>query len=380
MIRAKSRTANRKRGSYRAAARTSTRRRTVRRKSGRIGGRESSVAGARTNERIRLRREGAQLGAEWRQANPGGSIGDLKKRVQEAWSARWPNRRPRSAWRSDWNRGCAFGEGALAGAGFGGMFAPLPLQGSAAAVLCGKPSLAAMRAVLNELEKLPLAETIVVAGNMPESWMMSLRSQSEATISYFPEALDGDVGRALGAKLTGADIVLFVDGEEPVPAETLARFLLECDGRLDVALTDLSDPKKTFRSRGALLRYQEFLNVTLGRPDLKMNTLATLPFALSRNALDAIGASDLAVPAKAHAAAVLQGLAVGVAARIARTVPNSASAAEGSLQLAAGDHFEAWRAAAAARGARLQFADRSRNRRAVGGVVDDADIDRHPDE
>lgn len=333
----------------------------------------------------RIRREGEAAGAAWRSEAPRGTLRELKSHIQQLWTSRLSDVRERSqslGWPGLWSQSKAFGDGAMSAAGFGGGFAPLPLQGSAAAVLYADASSEpALGAVLAELDRLPLAETIIVAGDVPEGWLSQARRHEQATIACFSERIDPDVGRALGAKLTGADVVLFVDARKPVPAETLARFLWECDGGLDVALNDLSDGKRTFHHRPATARLREFLNVTLNRPDLKMNAIGPLPFALSRNALDKIGPANLAVPAKAHAAAVLRGLSIGTAGRAGEEPAFDAAKEEADRRaLAAGDHFEAWREAATARGFRLRFEDRSRDRRAVGGVVCLEIHDHHSDE
>lgn len=333
------------------------------------------------------RREGTTLGAAWRAENPAGTAEELKSYVQEQWTRKArdgsgrPGTAPGAGWHEVWERGKQFGEGAMAGAGVPSGFAPVPLQGSAAAVLYAEPSSArSLMSVLSVLDLLPLSEIVVVAGNASESWLTAVRSHPKATIAHHPDAVHADVGRALGAKLTGADIVLFVDGDQPAPAAELARFLWECDGRLDVALNDISPDYRMFNERNAVLRFQEFLNFTLGRADLKMNTMASMPFALSRNALDSLGSALLAVPAKAHAAAVLRGLRIGTAGRVGWRSPFGTEAPQPVLQVAAGDHFEAWREAMTARGSRLQFADRARNRGAVGGVTGDEGIHHNPDE
>ncbi|CAM4013531.1 hypothetical protein COLU111180_19540 [Cohnella lubricantis] len=335
-----------------------------------------------------IRREGEAAGAAWRSEMPSGSLQQLKQLIQRQWASRWSQARGqlrRLDWRSIWSQSQAFGEGALQGAGFSGGrgFTPLPLQGSAAAVMYADPSSgAALPAVLGELIRLPLAETILVAGDVPEEFLLQARSHEHVTIASLAEEIDADVGRALGAKLTGADIVLFVDARKPVSAELLARFLWACDEGLDVALNDLADSRKMFQERSPLAWLREFLNATLGRSDLRLNMIGSLPFALSRNAIDTIGSADLAVPAKAQAAALLRGLKIGTAGRDGSGLaPASASpAADAESIRMLGDHFEAWQAAAAARGFRLRYEDRSRDRRAVGGVVCDEIHHHYPDE
>jgi hypothetical protein len=240
--------------------------------------------------------------------------------------------------------------------------------------------LASALEVLSALDRLPLTETIVVTSAASEAAIDALSRRPGAVIAHYPDSVQADVGRALGAKLTGADIVLFADGRATESPETYARLLWQDDGRLDVALADRSEDARLFHERSAASRFREFLNAALRRPDLRMNTMASLPFALSRAALDAIAPGELAVPAKAHVAAILKGLKVGTAGRAAGRLALGRSDEPASVRLAAGDHIEALRQAMAARGSRLQFMDETRNRAAVGGGIGDEDVRHHSDE
>ncbi|MBB6736013.1 family 2 glycosyl transferase [Cohnella zeiphila] len=311
--------------------------------------------------------------------HPNGTLAELKAHVRRQWALLARQKLPLPEWQLMWKQAEAYGTAALSGAEVPGTFVPIPLQGSAAAVLAVPSDADSYPKVIDSLALLPLDETIVVAGRASEPLLEAIRRNAEgALIAHYPFPLDGDVGRALGAKLTGADTVLFVDAAASVPAETLGRFLWECDdGRLDVALPDQSSPKRLFHKRPAVQRWHELLNVTLSRPDLKMNTMAARPFALSRGALDAIGYADLAVPVKAHALALAKRLKVGVAVRMDATSPPTEGEAS---RLAAGDHIEAWGALMPSKGGRLGFSDRYRDRKAVGGVVNDAFLDSHSDE
>ncbi|MFC5405515.1 hypothetical protein [Cohnella soli] len=256
-----------------------------------------------------------------------------------------------------------YAAGYAQGAGLKVRFCLVPLRKKASAVVCAEGDEAALERVLAQLDTLPLQEIVIVAGGASDRMFTLARNRANAVIVNLPQQIDADVGRALGAKLTGADIVLFVDGQEAVAAPVLAKFLWECDGKADVALNDLSAGIGKFRNRKAAARYYEFMNATMNRTDLKMNTLSALPYALSRNAIDALGASALSVPAKAHAMAIMKGLRI--------TIGTSAGSGGRSMNpaywaLSAGDHVEAWKEVMDARGRRLHFPDGLRNRNALG--------------
>ena len=233
---------------------------------------------------------------------------------------------------------------------------PVPLRNTAAAIVCATAPFQGLHGVLRELDALPIQQIIVVIYGVPNSRLPQGPDISRALYFVWPEVTDPDVGRALGAKLAAADTLLFVDADKPAPAGTLARFLWECDGRADIALNDLSMRSIRFHQRGGIQRLQEFLNASLNRPDLRSNSLTALPYALSRNALNTIGAATLCVPAKAHAVAIMSKL------RIVTGGSSGSSAHPSDDRIVAGDHAEAWHAAIELRGSRLGRPDRRRNR------------------
>ncbi|MBO9596414.1 MAG: hypothetical protein J7559_01135, partial [Cohnella sp.] len=256
---------------------------------------------------------GVRDGERWRQSRQTDGIPPEEARgaAFQAWSNMYyEGAVPKGI---EWKRLLDYGQ--KYAAGFLAAFAdarpilPVPLRNTAAAVVCATAPLQGLNRVLRELDALPIQQIIVVI------YGVSIRKPPVdpdiPRVQYIvrPEVTDPDVGRALGAKLAVADTLLFVDAEKPVAAGALARFLWECDGRADIALNDLS-MRKWFHQRGGIQKLQEFLNASLNRPDLKSNSLSTLPYALSRKALDTIGAATLCVPAKAHAVAIMSKLRI----------------------------------------------------------------------
>jgi len=314
---------------------------------------------------------GFRDGAAWRAAHPDAAAEDMREALQSHLRTAFPPAAPPSALRGAsgaeriLRAARRYGDGFMNGAALSAPVVPVPLQGTAAAVVCAGPDEGALRAVLEQLERLPLREWVVVlfGDARPASDVAGRFARSVIVHAEGPP--NRDVGLALGAGRTRADIVLFVDGEQPVPAETLARFLLACDRRLDVALNSRLSEAVKFHRRSQTDWLHQFLNLTLGRPDLGIRSLAVLPFALSRKALDVIGADALAVPVKAHARAILHGLHIGSGGSIPRRETFDAN----RLRLVAGDYLETWREAMAERGGRLTFPDRWRNRDAAGGTI-----------
>jgi len=291
----------------------------------------------------------------------------LREAIFEHWKRRFGQTggKGRGDWRKTLQRGKRYAAGFMNGAGARVAVSPVPLHRKAAAVVYAGTDEKTILEVLSQLDALPLHEIVIVAGNPTESLFAIARGFEKALVIGLPEPVAPDIGRALGAKLTGADTVLFVDGDRVVGADLLARFLWECEGKLDVALNDLNARIGSFRQRKEIDRLNEFLNASLRREDLRINSLATLPFALSRQALNALGASALSVPAKAHAQAILKGLRIGPAGFVSSGGRLEKFDAE--WRVAAGDYAEALREAFNVRGSRMHFKDRMRNRDLLEG-------------
>lgn len=266
-------------------------------------------------------------------------------------------------WKQLLGRGQKYAEGFLRSIENTSPILPVPLRNTAAAIVCATSPLQGLQGVLQELDALPLQQIIVVVYGVPNRELPGDPGHPRAHFFILPEVTDPDVGRALGAKLAAADTLLFVDGTKRVAAGVLARFLWECDGRADIALNDLSMRKIWFHQRGGIQKLQEFLNASLNRPDLKSNSLSALPYALSRNALNTLGAATLCVPAKAHAVAIMSKLRI-----VAGGSAGSSAQPPYNTRVIAGDHAEAWHTAIAMRGSRLARPDRNRNRAILGDM------------
>jgi hypothetical protein len=319
----------------------------------------------------RIFEAGVMDGERWRLSQPEHSAApELAQAViQRNWSRMNAGaiRSEDIARKFDIRRGKVYSEGFMEGASLSARFLPVPLSGTASAVLCATRPEHLTERVIAELNALPLKEVVFVLCRPDSSLLRLAKECRKAVIAYMPEVSNFEIGRALGTKLTDADIVLFVDGEQPADAELLARFLMSCDGKADMVLNETTSQLGLFNRRGGLHRLHEFLNVSLNRPDLKSNTIASLPFALSRKAIRTLGVQALAVPVKAHAMGILTGLKI-VTGGMAKTNPDKErTASRLGDRVAAGDHAEAWHEAIAVRGERLKLVDLFRNRVVLGG-------------
>jgi len=224
-----------------------------------------------------------------------------------------------------------------------------------------------LEAVLHELMKLQVHEIILVMNGCTDRSFEIARMVPKAKIIHYPDPIGHDVGRAIGAKMAVSDILLFLDGDIPIPAHALAPFVHAVQQGVDVALNDITPYLSTFDHRDDLSHCKEFLNRSLGRGDLKVNSMTAVPHALSRRAVETIGYRHLMVPPKAQAIAMMRGLRVEVCCSVNVIERNKARKTNVGhvnpvAELIIGDHLEAIREAIDVLGSRMSLPDHSRKR------------------
>lgn len=154
------------------------------------------------------------------------------------------------------------------------------------------------------------ATQVVVVENGSTDATATVARAAGAKVLSFSYRLGHDVGRGVGVMNFPSEHYLFLDGDMIISVDELRPFIAAVtqDG-IDVALNDLSK----------LVRLQEwdevtwskyFLNNSLDRNDLDVNTLTAVPHAISQRAVKVIGIANLAVPTLATVRAVLSGLNV----------------------------------------------------------------------
>lgn len=247
----------------------------------------------------------------------------------------------------------------------------LPTRQTVGAVITAMNEAATLAKLLQQLKRLPLAETVVIVnGSRDESFAVA-RAHG-AVAAHYPAPLGHDVGRALGAKLIQTDIVLFLDGDIPIRAERLVPFIDAVHRGTDVALNDITPFLGTVRQWDDVTLVKAFLNRCLDRPDLAANAMTAVPHALSRKAICTIGPRNLTVPPLALVKALAGGLVVAAPAPVNVIAGNKRRAQNTGWEnpvsgLIIGDHLEALQALALERGNRIGFADPIRDRLSAGG-------------
>ncbi len=221
--------------------------------------------------------------------------------------------------------------------------------------------------ILEQLHRLPLHEIIfVLNGSTDESFEM-IRNQSWATIVHYHEPLGHDVGRAIGAKLSESEILVFLDGDFPINAEHLVPFIASVEQGMDIALNNITDYLGKFSDRDKVTTIKEFVNMSLQKEELGANSLTAIPHAMSRKAAQEIGYSNLAVPPKAQVIAMNKGMKIGTPTQvdvISQNKIRQRNVGTNNIvsEMIIGDHLEAMKEAMDRNGSRLLYQDHIRNR------------------
>ncbi|UUZ89547.1 glycosyltransferase family 2 protein [Paenibacillus sp. P25] len=260
----------------------------------------------------------------------------------------------------------------------------LPTDRSVAVIVSARNEERTIGALADQLSRLGADETYVVVNGSTDRTFLRARERSSGVVLSYPEALGHDVGRAVGAKLAEADILVFLDGDIPVKAEDLVPFIYAVSEGMDVALNNITPYLAGLERRDPVSHIKQFLNLSLGRPDLAANSMTAVPHALSRKAVDTLGPQALMVPPKAQALAVFKGLRIGAPGQVNvirsnRRRRNNLGPGNPVAKLIIGDHVEALKLAGDLEGERLAFADHMRKRSLTGSETD-ANDEHHPHE
>ncbi|MCL6456625.1 MAG: glycosyltransferase family 2 protein [Gorillibacterium sp.] len=245
---------------------------------------------------------------------------------------------------------------------------PLPTEKSVAIILSATGSEMRVGEVLNQLQRLSPQEIVVVANGVDDETFAIIREHpAHPIIIHYDTAIGYDVGRAIGAKITVSDILLFVDSDIVIPAEKLVPFVHEIAKGGSLALNNISPYVGAFKRWDSVTIVKAFVNRTLGRGDLGANSLTAIPHAMSRSAVETVGYSSLAVPPLAQVQAIRAGLQVTAPSSIDVISTNRLRSINQGLsnpveKLIAGDHMEALASVMALSGERIDYPDFMRNR------------------
>lgn len=241
-----------------------------------------------------------------------------------------------------------------------------PLDPVVSVIIPAMNEAARIAAVVAEARKVhPRTEILVIANGCRDDTAERARAAGARVISY-ADPLGHDAGRTVGAREARGDILLFIDGDMIVPAAELMPFVQAVGSGTDIALNDYKGPvHRSPVHRVVLAKYT--LNAMLGRRDLQGASMTAVPHAISRTALERLGADLLTVPPKAQAVAVLAGLRVEAVhpVSVGKWNPARTRGPDPLELMVLGDHLEAMAEILENRGPRGGFQDHGRQRNRV---------------
>lgn len=161
---------------------------------------------------------------------------------------------------------------------------------------------ATILSVLQSCLKLKPLEIIVVANGCTDKTIPIAKSFSKAVkIIEIDTPLGNDVGRAMGANATNGDIVLFLDADFPIPDVQLTAFISPIlTGSADVVLNDFTPLFHEKKRPHSITVWRQVTNALIGKANLGIDSILSVPHAITQKAIQSIGCHHLAHPILAH--------------------------------------------------------------------------------
>ncbi|HEY0829482.1 MAG TPA: glycosyltransferase family A protein [Bacilli bacterium] len=166
-----------------------------------------------------------------------------------------------------------------------------------------------MARVIQQAARVHQQTEVIVVSNGSTDGTMQLAQRMGARVIIYESPLGHDVGRTIGAREAKGDIILFTDGDIVIPARDLKPLVQAIAQGGDVALNNYSGPTNKRHVHSVVLA-KHALNIAMSRADLRGASMTAIPHAISRKALNEIGAEHLTVPPMALAIAIHKGLLV----------------------------------------------------------------------
>ncbi|GED57748.1 glycosyltransferase [Brevibacillus formosus] len=176
-----------------------------------------------------------------------------------------------------------------------------------------------MKKLLSVVKRIdPHTEVIVVCNGVSSQEAILSDEWGTQVISTSLEA-DSHEARAIGSAHARGDVVLFIDEHLAMPLLYLKKYVTLVKKGSDVVLTTYSDHWVSKRGKHSARSAYCLLNYLLGQKRMGSASFENIPFALSRNALEAIGSMTLCKPAVALVQASVSGLKMTSIAPFAAT-------------------------------------------------------------
>ncbi|HDR7514462.1 glycosyltransferase [Bacillus mobilis] len=154
--------------------------------------------------------------------------------------------------------------------------------------------------VIQSVKGLNPVEIIVVANGCNDG-TEEVASRLGCKVIEYTELLGNDVGRAVGAKHAIGDVLLFIDGDFAIQTSKLQLFLNPIlHDQADIVLNNLDALFLKKQKPHSVTVWRQILNAMLEREELKIDSLLSVPHALTKEVVQSIGYECFVNPIVAH--------------------------------------------------------------------------------
>lgn len=200
---------------------------------------------------------------------------------------------------------------------------------------------------LREVRRLNPKEIFVIVNGSTDATEAIARS-FQCQVVVYSEPLGHDVGRKIGAQMTTANHVLFLDADMVITAENLLPFVRTMEEGIGLVLNNIDPLLPPTSSWDSVSVLKAWLNVSLSRPNLGTASMTAIPHGIQRDLLTPDIVESLSVPPLAYVRLLTKGASVALANSVDVISANRRRAAHGHSQrsnqiedLILGDHVEA---------------------------------------
>ncbi|RKD24608.1 glycosyl transferase [Ammoniphilus oxalaticus] len=225
--------------------------------------------------------------------------------------------------------------------------------------------------VLSSCQQLDPHEIIVVANGCTDR-TVEIARKFNCQIIVESLALGNDVGRMIGARQATGEILLFLDADFAINPSELREMLRPLlTGSVDVILNDFDFLFKEKKFPHSTTIWRQVFNELLGRKELGIDSVLSVPHAFTRQVLELIGVESLANPIVAQMKLITGGFRIahdyGIdVIRLNRFRPEEHATSSAILSRSEkriiGDHLEALSISSALQSTRGGFPDGGRRR------------------
>lgn len=177
------------------------------------------------------------------------------------------------------------------------------------AVLAVSESCQLVSSIITQAKLAGIEEIIFVVHKMKKETIEEARLKGVIFIEL-QENIRPNTARLIGAMSSQAEICIFLNENEVIPANDLKLFLQAIENGADIALHNRKQLLDSYNHTDLISIGQYFVNMAVNRPDLYNNGISFLPFSFHKKILKTIGYESLIVPPLAQLKVIQAGLKI----------------------------------------------------------------------